>query len=264
MPGAGKRIKALITQEIYLNRHSGEMFFDLFFFPFMNVILFGLITRFVGDIREATNAQFLLLGILLWELVAINQYSVTVSSLWSVWSHNLTNIFIAPISVAEYLTAHVVSAAIRSLAIFSLLSICTWFFFDFSILNVGLFNLFFFIINLSIFAWWIGLILLGFIFRYGTRIQAIAWGVIFLFQPLTASFFPVAVLPSAMRAVANLLPATHVFEAARQALVHHNIQWGAHALALLLNTVFLVLAWYAFQHLFRRSKQTGQFARNDL
>jgi ABC-2 type transport system permease protein len=253
-----------MVQEFFLTKHSLEMFFDVLFFPLMNVVLFGLITRFVAQIREATTAQYLIVGILLWEIVAVSQYIVTVSSLWSVWSHNLTNIFIAPISVAEYLIAHISSAAFRAIAIFAFLSLGTRWFFNFNILHVGIVNLTFYFINLSMFAWALGIVLLGLIFRFGTRIQAVAWGVIFLFQPLTATYFPVAILPSFLRAVAYSLPPTYVFEAARQSLTHSGINYEYSFKAFALNIVYLVLAWLLFKRLFRKSRETGQFARNDL
>jgi len=264
MPGSIKRMYALMVQELFLTRHSLELFFDILFFPLMNVILFGLITRFVAQIREATTANYLIVGILLWEIVAINQYNVTVSSLWSVWSHNLTNIFIAPISIAEYLVSHVAAAAVKTALVFSVLAFGTFMFFNFNILSVGVLNLIFFFFNLSMFAWAMGIVLLGLIFRFGTRIQAVAWGVIFLFQPLTAAFFPVSVLPTGLRAVAYSLPPTYVFEAARQTLTHAGTNWRYMLTALALNIFYGVLAWFAFKILFRKSKQTGQFARNDL
>jgi ABC-2 type transport system permease protein len=259
-----KRIKALVVQEYFLTKHSLELLFDIVFFPLMNVVLFGLITRFVGEIRDAATAEYLLVGVLLWEIVNINQYNVTVSSLWSVWSHNLTNIFIAPISIVEYLVSHVVAAIVRTVLVFGVLSLGAWLFFDFNILHVGVMNLTLFFVNLSLFAWALGIALLGLIFRYGTRIQAIAWGTIFLFQPLTATFFPVSILPDALKIIAYSLPPTYVFEAARAALQNRSVDWSYFFIGLAMNVVYAVIAWAVFKFLFARSKDTGQFARNDL
>src|SRR5439155_19730330 len=118
-------------------------------------------------------------------------------------------------------------------------------------------------LDLSIFAWSLGLVLLGLIFRSGTRIQALAWGLIFLFEPLTAALFPVAILPPALQTVAYLLPPTYVFEAARAALVDPTVDGRLFAIALVENLTYLGLAGLIFQFLFRRSRETGQFARNE-
>lgn len=257
-------IKALVRQELYITRNSLEIFFDIFFYPLMNVVLFGLITHFVAGIKEATSAEYLILGVLLWDIITINQYGVTVSSMWNVWAHNLTNIFIAPISAREYLFSHILAAAIKTTLVFLILSGFTYLFFDFNIFKLGLVNLILFSINLSLFAWWVGIILLGFIFRYGVRIQAISWGLIFLFQPLTASFFPLSVLPEGLRLIANILPPTYVFESARQALTTSGIYWRPSIIALVLNVIYFAAAAWAFSKLFHKSKVSGQFARNDL
>lgn len=262
--GSLQRINGLILQELFITRRSLEIFMDILFFPLMSVILFGLITSFVSGVRESTSAAYIIVGALLWQVVSINQYNVTVSTLWSVWSHNLTNVFIAPISVREYLTAHILAAGLRTLFVGALLALGIFWLFGFNLLDVGALNLALFFINLSLFAWWIGIALLGLIFRFGTRIQAIAWGIIFLFQPLTAAFFPVSVLPGALQAIAYSLPATYVFEAAREALVASGVNWRYAGIAFALNIGYTILSLLIFARLFRKSKDTGQFARNDL
>ncbi len=262
--GVWRRIRALVLQELYITRRSLEIFYDIVFFPLMNVILFGLINVFIVGNRTSINAHYLLLGILLWETVTVTQYNMTVSSLWSVWSHNLTNLFIAPIAGWEYIAAHAIAALLRTAGVMVMLVLWSSIFFHFNIFSLGIVNLTFFVINLLLFALWLGLILLGLIFRFGTKVQAISWGTVFLFQPLTAVFFPISVLPHPIQYIARALPPTHVFEAARGALVHPGIAWHANFVALGLNIFYAILAGLLFVYLFNRSKDTGQFARNDL
>lgn len=257
------RIRALTIHQFYVSRHSLEIFFDIVFFPLINIILFGLISKFLSTGQES-SANFLIVGVLLWEIVTIIQYNVTVSALWEVWSHNLTNIFTAPISIAEYMIAHIFSGALKTFCILVLLAGSADLFFHFNLLSVGIINLMFFAINLALFAVWIGIILLGYIFRYGTRMAAISWGLIFLFQPLTAAFFPLSVLPHWLQAIAKLFPATYVFEDARKALSGVGILWRSSFLILLANLLYLFIAIAIFKYLFGKSKETGQFARNDL
>lgn len=259
---SARRIMTLVMHELFITRKSLEIIIDTLFFPLMNVVLFGYITHFLGTASQ--GSAYLMLGILLWEIVVINQYNMTVSTMWSVWSHNLTNIYIAPISVADYLIAHVIAAAVRTATVMVFLVLGTWLIFGFNLAQIGALNLVLLTINLSVFAWWIGIVLLGLIFRYGTRIQALAWGTIFLFQPLTAALFPVSVLPPVLQWVAYALPATYMFEAARQALDRGGTNWKYTLIASAMNIGYLVLALLVFRWLFRRSKETGQFARNDL
>jgi ABC-2 type transport system permease protein len=263
MPGSMQRIAGLIRQELYLTRRRMEILMDILFFPIMNVILFGYITAYVGG-GGKVNGQYLILGILLWEVVVVMQYNVSVSSMWSMWSRNLTNIFIAPISTFEYLTAQIIAAVLRTAGVVVLLCAGTYLVFGFNILHLGLLNLALFGLNLTLFSCWLGIAVLGLVFRFGQRIQSLTWYIIFLFQPITAAFFPVSVLPDWLQGLAHALPPTYVFEAARQALAHGGVNWRYTLISLALNAVYFVLAIVLFVKLFHRSKQTGQFARNDL
>lgn len=258
------RIRSLILHELFVTKRTFEIFVDTFCFPILNMVLFGLITHYVGSENGGVTAHALILGVLLWEIVVINQYNMTISSLWNIWSHNLTNIFIAPISIGEYLTAHILASLIRTLAVIGFLVLSTYWLFGFNLLHIGVVNVLLAFVNLSLFAWWIGIMLLGIIFRYGMDIQAISWGTIYAFQPLTASFFPVSILPGWLQWVSYTQPATYVFEAGRAALTHPGIQLRFMLIALVMNIGYTVVAIIVFKRLFDRSRTAGQFARNDL
>lgn len=258
-----RRIYAILLQELYITKRSLEVIIDLFFFSTITIVGFGLTSVFLTGEINGAPAFYLILGLLLWEIIRIDQYSISVGALWNIWSRNLSNMFVSPLTMTEYIGALMFSAVIKSSAIFLLLSALTAALFGFNIFSLGLLNLFLFFINLTLFSWTIGLLLLGVIFLYGTRIQALAWGLIFLFQPLVATFFPVRILPPFIQPVAYLLPPTYVFEAARGALVSSKIDWNYFLISLILNIVYFVLGLYFFKFMYKRSKQTGQFARNE-
>jgi ABC-2 type transport system permease protein len=113
------------------------------------------------------------------------------------------------------------------------------------------------------FAYSIGLLILGIIFRLGTRIQALAWGLVLIFQPLTAAYYPLSVMPPALQGIARLFPPTYVFEAARAGLESPDIRWTDIGIATAENVVYFGLALWFFNYMYRRSRQTGQFARNE-
>ena len=253
-------IKALLLQELYITRRSVEVIIDLFYFAIVNIIVFALVFTFLSK-ENPQAARYLLLGMLLWEIVRITQYSMSVGSLWNVWSKNLSNMFVTPLSLKEYIIAYMLSGAIKASLTFILIAIISIFVFQFNIFDLGFINLFFFFINLTIFAWSVGIVILGPIFRYGTRIQALAWGSIFIFQPLTAMFFPVSVLPDFLQTVAYFLPATYVFEAARESLTNPYINFLSIGIAFGQNIFYFLLSLWFFNIMFRKSKETGQFAK---
>ena len=118
-------------------------------------------------------------------------------------------------------------------------------------------------INFTFFAFSIGTAILGLIFRYGTRIQALAWGLIPVFQPLSGAFYPLDVLPLPLQWIAYLFPPTFTFEAARYSLVHHTIHWQLFGISLAENILYGIVCMLFFGRMFKKSLDTGQFARNE-
>lgn len=255
------RIKAVLWQELYITRNSLEIIIDLFFFSIMTVTVFGFVSLFLSGSVNSTSAHYLLLGILLWEIIRISQYSMSVGALWNIWSRNLSNMFITPLSLKEFMFAYILSATTKALLTFVFISLIATAVFNFNISSIGIINLLLAFVNLIIFSWTIGIVILGLIFRFGTRIQALAWGLIFLFQPLTAAFFPIKILPDFLKIVAYTLPPTYVFEAARNALADPSVNWYFAGIALLENIIYFLLSLWFFNAMFKKSKDTGQFAR---
>src|SRR5436190_1469063 len=84
------------------------------------------------------------------------------------------------------------SAAAKALVLFAIVAMIAAFIFGFNLLDMGAPTLSLAFFNLLWFAYSIGLFILAIIFRLGTRIQALAWGLVLIFQPLTAAFYPLS------------------------------------------------------------------------
>lgn len=258
-----ERIKGMLLQELYITKRSLEVIIDIFYFGIITIVVYGFFSLYLTGEFHSVNAYYLILGTVLWEIVRINQYSVSVGSLWNIWSRNLSNMFVAPLSLSEFMFAQMLSGVLKTFIVMTIVITMCILAFQFNLLRLGLMNLILHSTNLIIFSWTVGIIILGFIFRYGTRIQALAWGLIFLFQPLTATFFPVSVLPPFLQPVAYILPPTYVFEAARKNLSDPSVNWSYTLTALILNIIYFLLSLWFFNYMFIKSKESGQFARNE-
>lgn len=255
------RMKAFIMQEYFVTYRAFEVILDVFVFPAMMVLVFGFLALYLGGAIGEDAAYSLLIGMLFWEVIFVTQYSVTLSSLWNIWSRNLTNMFVAPVSVPEYLTAQFIVAVFKSIVIFVPAAIASYWIFHFNLLSMGLGNIFLFFISLVFFAFSLGVIILAFIFRFGTRFQAFAWGLLPVLQPLTAVFYPVSVLPEPIQVVAYLFPSTYIFEGIRASLVTPGIQWHFIGSSIALDVVYFIFSLWIFNYMFNKSKEKGQFAR---
>lgn len=258
-----RRILSVLYQEYFVTLRSMEVVMDIIFFPTMSIILFGFLSTYLSGTGDPLVGKSVLMGMLLWEVVFITQYSVSVGSLWNIWSRNLSNMFISPLDIKEYIFAHVVSGSLKAFLVFMITSVLSIIVFNFNIFEIGIFNIFIFYINLVIFAFSIGISILGIIFAYGTRIQAFAWGLLPMFQPLTAALYPVNVLPVPLNSISYIFPPTYIFEAARGALKFGHVDWNLIGAAFCINIVYLVCGIIFFRHMFRLSRESGQFARNE-
>jgi ABC-2 type transport system permease protein len=258
-----QRIGAILLQELFITIRSIEVIMDVFFFPMVNIVVFGFLSLYLGGSHQSPIGQYVLLGMLLWQIIWIIEYSVSVGSLWNIWSKNLSNLFIAPLMLKEYTLAHTLSGIIKAGIILTFSSVISFFVFHFNIISIGLLPLIFIFINFAFFAFSIGIAMLGLIFRYGTRVQALAWGLVPIFQPLSAAFYPLDVLPLPLQWLAYLFPPTFTFEAARYSLVHHTIHWQLFGISLAENVFYCIACILFFSRMFNKSRDTGQFARNE-
>jgi len=254
-------IKAMFWQEAFISYRSVDLIMDVLIFPAISLIVFGFLALFLSSSGNSRAAHGILVGMLLWQVVWIVGYTIPVGCLWNIWSRNLSNLFIAPLSLGEYIVGYGVISLIKAAVVLGLGAVATLLVFHFNLLDIGVVNLILFFFNLGAFAATLGLMSLALIFRYGTRIQSLAWGTLPLFQPVCAVFYPVSVLPGPLQTVARLLPPTYIFEAARASLVTPGVQWRLVGLATVGNVFYLAAALLFFRWMFKKSKNSGEFAR---
>ncbi len=258
-----QRVKGILLQEFFLTRRSVETFFDIAVMPILSIVVFGFLATYLSGAGNKAASNYVIMGMLLWQAMFVMQYSITVPSLWNVWSRNLSNMFVSPIRLQEYLLAHAITGLVKALLVLTISSIAVSYSFGFNLLSLGFMPLLIIIFNLMLFGVALGIMLLGFIFRFGTKIQALAWGFISILQPLVAAFYPVKTLPYILQKIALTLPPTYIFEGARALLVNKKEGYGQFLIAALLSILYLILAIIIFNKLFETSKETGQFARNE-
>lgn len=250
-----------MLHEFFITKRSLEVINDIILYPLLSIVIFGFLTLYLSGTTGLVIGKQVLIGMILWQVISMTQYSIAVGCLWDVWARNLTNIFISPISNGEFLLAYTISGCLKSLLVIFLGGIISFYFFGTNLLDLGFINLLIYFINLAIFGFGFAIMILGLIFRFGTRVQALSWGLIAIFQPLMAVIYPVSILPKPLQMVAYLFPPTYIFEAARANATNPGIQWSNISMAFLLNIIFIFLSVTFFNFMFDQSKKTGQFAR---
>jgi len=237
---------------------------DIFFWPVMELLLWGFISVYISKLNIAGfNAVTVLLGaVIFWDLMSQSQRAVSIAFLEDVWERNFLNIFVTPLRLSEFLASTVILAFVRILMVGAVMSILAALFYQFNFLMFGLY-LVPFMLNLLIFGSAIGLFTTALILRYGTSAQVLAFGLLFLVQPFSAVFYPVSALPSAVQWISYLIPSTYVFEGMRAVIATGMLPTSLLLGAIIANIIYFVgLSWY-FYRSFAVVKNKGKLLKLD-
>jgi ABC-2 type transport system permease protein len=213
------RIWGLTLRYLFLFRHSLDRISDAFFWPTVDIVLWGMTSSFFAGSLEGGKSTLvlgLLGGIILWIFPWRSQYEIAVNLLEDLWNRNLVNIFVSPVRFAEWVTALLLLGVGKALISFAYASALIYFLYAANILSVGLI-LVPWAVLLIMFGWVFGLLVAGVIMRYGTKIQTLAWTSIYIVAPFAAVYYPVSSLPGWARTISHFVPASYVFEAMRAA-----------------------------------------------
>ncbi len=238
---AARRIWAMILRNYYLMRGSWPRIVDLIYWPTLQMVLWGFITIFflTNSSWVAQAAGVLLSAVLLWDVLFRGQISLFLSFLEEMWSRNLGHLLVAPLRPIEFAAALIVTSLIRTLIGVGGAAALAMVMFEFSIFDLGL-PLIVFFLNLIVLGWSLGLVVSGLVLRFGQGAEGLAWAVVFLIQPISGVYYPIAVLPDWLQIIAAGFPSSHVFEGMRAVLID-----GVFRADLLLNATGLNVIWLA-------------------
>jgi len=262
--GSAGRILGLLLRQLYLYRRSMIRMLEVVYWPVMDLLVWGFVSVYVGRLRGggALAIAFLLGGMILWDIFYRAQQAISVSFLEDIWTRNLINVFVSPISTAEFITAMLLLGVMKVIVTGVLLSVLAYVLYAFNFFQYGLL-LIPFVMNLLLSAWGIGIITAAMILRWGQGAETLAWAIPFLFTPFSAVFYPVAVLPAALRPIAWALPPTHAFEGMRIVLSGGGIAWDRVAWGAAENAVLLTGAAVVFQWVMHVARDRGLLLRGE-
>lgn len=255
-------VRALVLKYGFVCSRNTFRALDVFFWPLMDLLVWGFVMVYMMKVGNTvpTTVTFLIAAVILWNVLYRAQQVVSVSFLDDLWSRNLLNIFAAPIKPVEYVGAAYLMGFVQSAIVVTLLGSLAIPFYGINVFSMGLtFGLLF--VNLLVMGWSMGLLVTGFIFRWGPPAEALAWAVPFLIQPVSAVFYPVSVLPQWLQPVAFCVPASHVFEGMRQMISSGHIDPQHLYWAIAFNVLYMTISAYAFTFFFEQARRRGFLAK---
>jgi ABC-2 type transport system permease protein len=255
-------IASIVLRQFYLMRGSPARILPLFAWAAIDIVLWGFISRYLNSFATA-GMDFIpqLLGaVLFWDFFSRVMLGVTTAFFEDVWSRNFLNLFVSPLSIAEYVTGLVATSVLTStIGLVVMVALATGVF-GLPVFALGL-QLIPLLLVLFLFGIALGVVASAIVLRFGPASEWLVWPIPALLSPFAGVFYPISTLPVWMQWVAYLLPPSYVFESLRTTLGGQPAAGGLQLWAAGLALLQVVLASWLFARVYRKAVRTGLLAR---
>ena len=252
------KMYGLFLRHFYLIKGSLPRILDLVYWPTIQIILWGFISKFFSIYSDyySNTLGVILTCAILYDILFRSSISFNMLFLEEIWSRNFTNLFIAPLKLKEIIVSLVFTALIRTLIGLVPAIILTSPLFGVSILKLGLPLLLLFL-SLYIFGITLGLFVSAGLMRFGPSFENIAWSSLFLLAPLGCIYYPIEILPNFFQIIAKGLPLVYIFDETRNILLNNFVNYENLKQAYLLNLVYLIFGIILFYFSFLKARIKG-------
>ncbi|MGR3973461.1 MAG: ABC transporter permease [Candidatus Rhabdochlamydia sp.] len=235
-----------------------EQIADLFYWPAIDIILWGLTTVWIGQKsgQPSNIALIVMTGLVFWQIVWRGNYEISINLLQEFWNRNLVNLFSTPLKLIEWMIGVLMLSTMKILVTIGFGAVLVHLLYGLNIFAIG-WAFLPFIILLMLSGWAIGFFAASIVIYWGQRLQMLAWMTAYIFAPFSAVYYPVSSLPLSLQPIAWSLPTTYVFEGMRTILNGHAFPWEALFWSLFLNLVYLSLSMRLFSFAFEKSRCKG-------
>ena len=257
------RVGAMVSRYLHLLRSSWLRLLDIVYWPALQMVTWGFLQTYLArqpnaapGTRATVAAGTLIGAILLWDILQRGQIGFSLTFLEEMWSRNIGNLLMSPLTSVEFVMSLMAMSVIRLLGGLAPVSVLAIWFFGFNLWALGL-ALAIFFANLILTSWAIGLLVAGLLLRFGMGAENVAWTVTFLLLPLCGVYYPISTLPVWLQPISWALPPTYVFEGMRAILVDHVFRGDLMLEAFVLNSLLFSAASVAFALLLRSARAAG-------
>jgi ABC-2 type transport system permease protein len=254
------RIKAVMLHAWHHMLHSRETWVDIGWFPIVNTLSIGGLTMYFAGQAQTQEALFPIVALVMWYVIEVGNYSIAIGALWEIWARSFSSLFISPLRVEEFVVGHILFSVLKQVLILSILFVITSVLFHISPLVFGP-VLPIYLVLLALYGWAFGMFVFGLILRFGTSLQSLSWGLIFALQPLIGIYYPVEVLPTPVRLLADFIGPTHVYHSARHQFLTGVPLWSDLSRALVIDLVALMIGYIFMKMMWERARRAGTLAR---
>jgi ABC-2 type transport system permease protein len=252
------RVRAIAKRHWWVLKRSPHRSFDIILWPIVDTLTFGSLA--IAYQSNQTRAYYVLAGVVLWHVIYQAQIAVSAGFLEETWSRNLLSLMVSPVTEAEYLFGTGLFGLVKTVLGVAGVALTALICYGFGITSLGI-GLIPVAALLLLSGWVIAMLVIGIVLRYGSGAEALVWGILFVLMPLSGTFFPVAALPGPLQPVAQALPTTHAFTAARQLVDGGAFPWHELFVSASLTALSGAAAMYYVTSMLRLFRRRGYVTR---
>ena len=109
------RVLGLLLRYLYLYRRSLARAMEIFFWPVMDLLVWGFLSAYLQKVAAPGAVSYLLGAMILWDLLYRCQQAITLAFTEDIWTRNILNVFVTPVRTSELLLATSLLGVIKSL-----------------------------------------------------------------------------------------------------------------------------------------------------
>ncbi len=251
------RVFGMIRRNFYVWIRDLDRLFDAFWWAFFDLVIWGLMsTYFTQGVSHSNLVQQILIGIILWSVLARSQWEMSSSMLLESWEKNLINIFASPLTVGEFIVSSILLGVGKLLLVFFFMSGVAFLFYHFNIFAMSWWIVPL-LVNVFLTSIWIALVVNALILRFGKRVMSFAWTLVVVVNPLSGVMYPIAALPKALQIISYAVPTSYVFEGMRSLLTTGSMDVTYIWMSMLLNGVYTALSVLLYVSTFQKARANG-------
>ena len=251
------RIIGVYIRYFYVARKGLHQLSDIFYWPFVDILLWGLTSVWIQMQSQIDNLPLILMtGLIFWQIVWRGSVDISVNLLQEFWSRNLVNLFSTPLKISEWIAGMILLSLTKLAITISFGSLVVYLLYSLNVFTVG-WTFIPFAASLIIFGWTLSFLSSCAIIFWGHKVEMLAWMVGFLFAPFSAVFYPIEILPEWAKTIAWCLPTTYIFQGMRSILATGGFPISYFWISLALNLIYLAASIFLFHWAFEKSRQKG-------
>lgn len=251
------RIYGVFLRYFYSMKKGLHQLSDLFYWPTVDILLWGLTSVWIQQQSEEPNLPLILMtGLIFWQVAWRGSADISTNLLQEYWHRNMLNLFSTPLKISEWIAGLLLLSIAKLFITIGFGALVVYIFYSLNVFTVG-WAFIPFAIALVIFGWCLSFLASSAIVLWGQKVEMFAWMIAFVFAPFSAVFYPIHVLPLWAQKISWSLPTTYIFEGMRAILATGKFPTRFFWTSMALDTLYLAGAIALFLAAFASSRNKG-------